>query len=127
MQAQQLVARFAAGPELGYLFWPVLMGYLRIATHPIVFARPLSLARAAANLDALVQRPHVRVPSEGRDFWLIARAALDEVSAAGNLIPDAHLVALMRAYGVSTIWSADRDLRKFDGIRVKDPFPKPRL
>jgi hypothetical protein len=30
----------------------------------------------------------------------------------------------MRADGVSTIWSADRDLRKFDGIRVKDAFTK---
>jgi len=28
----------------------------------------------------------------------------------------------MRAYGVGTIYSNDRDYRKFDGIRVVDPF-----
>jgi predicted nucleic acid-binding protein len=44
------------------------------------------------------------------------------VSAAGNLVPAAHLVALMRAHGVSNIWTSDRDFRKFDGIRVKSPF-----
>jgi len=91
-------------------------------THPAIFARPLSLAIAAANVDDLLHRPHVRVPSEGEDFWTIAAAALREVSATGNLVSDAHLVALMRASGVSSIWTQDRDLRKFDGIRVRDPF-----
>ena len=40
----------------------------------------------------------------------------------GNLVPDAHLVALMRQHGVRTIWTHDRDFRKFNGIRVVDPF-----
>jgi predicted nucleic acid-binding protein len=40
----------------------------------------------------------------------------------GNLVPDAHLVALMRQHGVSTIWSHDRDFLKFPGIKVQDPF-----
>jgi hypothetical protein len=117
-----LVEDFAAGPELGYLFWPVVLGYLRTATHPAIFSRPMPLAQALANVEELLQRPHVRLPTEGEDFWPIARSALAEVSATGNLVPDSHLVALMRANGVSTIWSADRDLRKFDGIRVRDPF-----
>lgn len=121
-RARELVENFAAGPELGYLFWPVLMGYLRVSTHPAIFAHPLSLAQAAANLDDLLSRPHLRVPSEGADFWAVARPTLAEVSAAGNLVPDAHLVALMRAHGVTTIWTADRDFRKFDGIRARSPF-----
>lgn len=28
----------------------------------------------------------------------------------------------MPQHGVSTTWMRDRDFRKFDGIRVKDPF-----
>jgi hypothetical protein len=98
------------------------MGYLRVATHPGIFANPLTLAEAAGNVDEMVSRPHLRVPSEGEDFWAVARPTLAEVSAAGNLVPAAHLVALMRAHGVSNIWTSDRDFRKFDGIRVKSPF-----
>lgn len=37
-------------------------------------------------------------------------------------MPDAHLVALMREYGVSTIWGHDGEFRKFRGIPVSDPF-----
>ncbi|GIV00558.1 MAG: hypothetical protein KatS3mg014_2173 [Actinomycetota bacterium] len=33
-----------------------------------------------------------------------------------------HLVALMRENGVRTILTHDRDFRRFDGIRVRDPF-----
>jgi predicted nucleic acid-binding protein len=28
----------------------------------------------------------------------------------------------MQEHGVSTIWTHDRDFRKFDGITVRDPF-----
>ncbi len=40
----------------------------------------------------------------------------------GNLVSDAHLVALMRQNGITTLWSHDRDFRKFEGLRVQDPF-----
>ena len=35
--------------------------------------------------------------------------------------PDAHLVALMRQHGVSTIYTRDRGFRRFDGLTVLDP------
>ena len=40
-QAREMIERVAAGPELAYLFWPTIMAYLRIATHPAIFDRPL--------------------------------------------------------------------------------------
>jgi len=44
------------------------------------------------------------------------------VAPTGNLVPDAHLVALMLENGVRTIMTRDRDYRKFRGITVRDPF-----
>ena len=55
-----------------------------------------------------------------RGFSRYLRTAF--VKARGKLVPDSHLVALMHELGVSTIWSRDRDFRKFSGITVKDPF-----
>ena len=40
--ALAFVERLAAGQELVYLFWPTAMAYLRIVTHPSIFASPLS-------------------------------------------------------------------------------------
>lgn len=120
-EAKALVERFLAGPGLVYLLWPVALGYLRIVTHPTLLDAPLAPDAAAANIDQFVAQPHVRVVGEQDGFWPIYRRAADTVRPKGNLVPDAHLVALMHQHGISTIWTRDRDFRKFEGITVRDP------
>lgn len=121
-KATDLLARLAEGPELFYLFWPVLMGYLRMATHSAIFPRPLPVEAAVKNVEQFLALPHVRTPGEGEEFWRSYKAVTSGMVVAANLVPDAHLVALMRENGVDTLWSHDRDFRKFEGIRVRDPF-----
>jgi toxin-antitoxin system PIN domain toxin len=119
--ATELVRRLAAGPEIVYLFWPTLLGYLRIVTHPAIMPRPLGPREAMRNVEALLDRPHIRAPGEADGFWPIFRAAAGQ-QARGNDVPDAHLAALMRQHGVGLIYTRDRDFRKFDGIEARDPF-----
>ena len=121
-RAIALLDEIAIGPEIVYLFWPVAMAYLRIATHPAIFARPLSHADARANLESLFALPHVHVVGEEDAFWPRFREVADDLRPTGNLVPDAHVVALMLSHGVRTIWTRDRDYRSFAGIRVRDPF-----
>jgi len=120
--AEVLVQRLAAGPDLVYLFWPIVMAYLRIATHPVIARTPLSSSEAEANMAQLLELPHFRVAGEQEGFWNQYLAVSADVRPTGNLVPDAHIVALMRENEVRTIWTHDRDLRKFQGIEVRDPF-----
>lgn len=119
--AEALVRRLAAGPEIVYLFWPVLLGYLRIVTHPGILTVPLPPAAAISNVEALLDRPHVRAPGELDGFWLLFRSTAGD-RVRGNDVPDAHVAALMRQHGVRVIYSRDRDFRRFDGIDVRNPF-----
>lgn len=121
-RAREFVGRLADGPEIAYLFWPTVMAYVRIATHPAVFARPLSIAEAIGNIEQLLARPHVRTTGEGEAFWRTFRDVADDAFPSGNLVPDAHLVALMAENDVRTIWTRDRDFRRFPRIEVRDPF-----
>lgn len=121
-RAGALVEHLVAGPSLAYILWPVILGYLRIVTHPNILGSPLASDDAMSNIETLIAPSHIRVAGEGSDFWASLRTVAADVKPRGNLVPDAHLVALMREHGVSTIWSHDRDLRKFRGITVKDPF-----
>jgi uncharacterized protein len=118
--AESLVRRLAAGPELLYLFWPALLGYVRIVTHSAILPRPLTARQAMANVEALLDRPHVRAPGEADGFWALYRYVGDR--ARGNDVPDAHLVALMRQNGVRLIYTRDRAFRQFEGIEPRDPF-----
>jgi toxin-antitoxin system PIN domain toxin len=119
--AYALVERLARGPELLYVFWPVAMGFLRLSTNPAVTDEPLSPSEALSSLSDLVERNHVRTPGEAPNFLAVYR----EVSSAGTRgkdVTDAHIAALMRQHGVGTIYTHDRDFRRFDGIKVEDPF-----
>ena len=121
-KALNLLEDLGAGPDLVYLFWPVIMGYLRIATHPAIFQKPLSPKVATTNIHKLLQKPHVRTPSEDERFWDLYGSVASETVVRGNLVSDAHLAALMRQHGVETIWTHDKDFKKFSQIRVRDPF-----
>ena len=72
-RAIDLLEELASGPDLVYLFWPVALGYLRIATHPAIFQKPLSMAEAVSNVEDLVSRSHVRTGGEADGFWDLYR------------------------------------------------------
>lgn len=119
--AKRLLEELVDGPEILYLFWPTALGYLRIVTHPAILPRPLAPREAAANVAALIEAPQVRSPGEMEGFWEVF-TGIDGDRARGNEVPDFHLAALMRQHGVTTVYSHDRDLRRFDGIKAIDPF-----
>jgi toxin-antitoxin system PIN domain toxin len=123
-QARQLVERLAEGPDLLYLFWPTLLGYVRLVTHPGILPRPLGPLVAVENVSGLVHLPHVRTPGEADGFWKVYRATAGD-RLRGNDVPDGHIATLMRQHGVRVIYTRDRGFRRFEGIQVLDPFARP--
>lgn len=121
-RARQFLEWVATTPSIAYVFWPTLVGYVRIATHPGILESPLTTEEALADVEDLIARPQINAVGEGDAFWSTFRAAARMVGARGNLVSGAHLAALMHQHGVWTIWTADRDFRKFDGITALDPF-----
>jgi toxin-antitoxin system PIN domain toxin len=120
-RARELLVCLARGPDLLYLFWPTIMGFLRIATHVGIFPDPIPPKQAIAAIVTLLERPNVRTPAEGAGFWDMYRVTAGE-DTRGNHVPDAHLAALMRQHGVAVIYTRDRDFRRYDGIDARDPF-----
>ncbi len=93
-----------------------------MATHPSIFARPLSHDEAAGNVEALLALPHLRALGEEENFWDAYRAVAREVPTRGNLVPDAHLATVLRQHGVRTLYTHDRDFLKFGFLDVRDPL-----
>ena len=120
--ARQFLESCAARPEVLCLTWPTLMSYLRIATHPSIFAAPLAPDEALNNIAALLTLPQVRVVSEQDGFMEAYRHVTDGMSVRGNLVADAHVAAILFQSGVRTLYSNDRDFRKFESLEVRNPF-----
>ena len=121
-RARQFLAERAASRDLLCLAWPTVMGYLRISTHPGIFAHPLTPTEAMANVGALVTLPHVRLLAEEDGFWEAYQELVRSWPARGNQVPDAHLAALLRQHGVGTLYTSDTDFRRFDFLRIVNPF-----
>lgn len=112
----------AASGQVFCLAWLTLMSYLRMATHPRIFSQPLSHADAVSNVEALMALPHCRVIGEQEGFWKVYREVTGDVPTRGNLVPDAHLAAVLRQNGIATLYTHDRDFRKFAFLDVRDPL-----
>lgn len=109
-------------PDLCCLAWPTLFAYLRIATHPSIFQRPLSPEAAWSNLRRLIDLPRVRLIGEETDFLDHYETVTKGIVVRGNLVPDAHLAALLHQHGVRQLYSADTDFLKFRFLEVRNPL-----
>ena len=121
-RALQFLLNRASDPELFCIAWSTLMGYIRISTHPSIFSHPLSPEEALENVESLLNQPRVRVLSEDDGFLVMYRNVTGRFPVRGNLVPDAHLAALLLQHGVRKIYTADSDFKKFDFLEVKNPF-----
>jgi toxin-antitoxin system PIN domain toxin len=121
-EAIQFLKQRASDPDLFCIAWSTLTAYLRIATHPGIFAHPLPPDDALDNIESLLSLPRVRLLAEGEGFLEVYREVTARFPVRGNLVPDAHLAALLRQHGVRRLYTVDRDFRKFDFLEVVDPF-----
>jgi uncharacterized protein len=121
-KAQAFLAECVANREVFCLAWLTVMSYVRMATHPTIFQRPLSPAEALHNVHALLSQPHCRALGEEDGFLQVYQEITNSVPTRGNLVPDAHLAAVLSQHGVVKLFTHDRDFRKFTFLDVHDPF-----
>lgn len=98
----------------------VLSGFVRVATHPKVFAKPSALADALEFGEQLRNRPNCVPLAPGPRHWDIFRKLCVEAGAKGNLVPDAYLAAIAIEAGCEWI-TTDRDFARFKGLRWRHP------
>jgi toxin-antitoxin system PIN domain toxin len=100
--------------------WSSLLAFVRVMSNPRVFARPMSVTDAWAQVDSWLRLVQVWVPQPAdRHRDLLTRL----LSQAGKpeLVPDAHLAALAIEYGV-TLMTTDRDFARFSDLRWENPL-----
>lgn len=120
--ARTLLTGLAEGDEPWALPWPCVYEFLRVVTHPRVFAPPTKLDDALEDLDVLLASPSLRLLGEGPAHASHFRRAAESGRAYGNLAHDAHIAALVIEHGVSVLYTVDRDFARFAGVRAHNPF-----
>ncbi len=99
----------------------VCSGFVRIVTHPKVFAPPAYVGEALEFLEAFRTRPNCVVISPGPRHWRIFTELCAVTNTKGNLVADAYLAALALESGSEWI-TTDRHFARFPGLNWRHPL-----
>jgi toxin-antitoxin system PIN domain toxin len=103
------------------LAWVVILGFVRVATHPRILAHPLPVAPACALARAWLDQPQVTIVHPGGRHGAILFELLERLGVGGNLTTDAHLAALAIEHQAE-LNSTDADFARFPGLRWDNPL-----
>lgn len=120
-RARDWLEETLSGPTSVGLPWVSLLAFLRITTHPGIFARPMLSDAATRFVDGWLAQPFVEPVGPGAQHWPILRNLLHRAGTSGNLTSDAHIAAMAMERG-ATVYSADHDFGRFAGVRHVNPL-----
>lgn len=103
--------------------WSSLLGFVRIASNPRVFERPMPLKTAWDYVEEWLALPNVFVPEPAERYSEILAALLPQAGKP-EVVPDAQLAALAIEYGL-TLQSTDRDFARFSDLAWENPLASP--
>ena len=108
------------GPEVVGLSDSVATGFVRVVTHPRIFAKPTPPDQAVAQLESLWSADGLVRLAPGRSFPVVFARLCREVDAKGDLVAEAaHAAAAIEA-GATWV-SLDRDFARFPGLSWSVP------
>jgi toxin-antitoxin system PIN domain toxin len=109
-----------AGREAVGFAWTVLLGFVRLSTHPGIFPSPLDPDQAFDVVESWLDRPASIVVEPTVRHLSVLRGLLTPLGTAANLVNDAHLAALAVEHGAEIV-SFDADFLRFQGVRWRRP------
>ncbi len=109
------------GDEIVGIPLAVSIGFVKLATSPVVLSPPMTSGQAVALVKAWFEYPHVIQLDSGVNHFDHLEQCLEAAGRAGKLVTDAHLAALALDHDAE-IHSADQDFRIFSGVRWRNPL-----
>ncbi|MCX6551981.1 MAG: PIN domain-containing protein [Acidobacteria bacterium] len=103
------------------LAWVTVLGFIRIATHRQILARPLHAPAACSRVRSWLAQPCVTILHPGDRHPDVLFGLVEHLGTAGNLTTDAHLAALCIEYNAE-LHSTDADFARFPGLRWRNPI-----
>lgn len=109
------------GPGGVMLSWVVILGFIRLSTHPRVFVRPYMPSDALERVREWLSLPHVTIIHPSESHLEKLSGLLGETGVAGNLTTDAHIAALAMERGL-VLFTTDADFARFSGLKWRNPL-----
>ncbi len=120
-RAARAAEQLADGDLPWGLPWPAVDEFLRLVTHPHAVARALEPAEAWAFVARLLGSHSVRALGPTEAHAAAVAEVLATLPPGAGLPPGFETAVLLREHGVRDLLSADRGMRRFPFLAVRDP------
>ena len=129
-RASAVIEELAHGGSPWAIAWPAAYAFVRAVTHPHLVVRPLAPGEAWAYLECLNESPSLRMLGPTERHVETVAAILGGAAAGAPGVGHADLAAAETAailweHGVRELLSADRGMRRFAFLSVRDPLHGP--
>ena len=95
--------------------------FLTVVTHPKIFNLASTVKQATEQIDAWLASPQAHVLHNGLQHWQILSELLVNAKVQGGQFHEARIAAICIENGVSILWSADRDFKRFKALKTVKP------
>jgi uncharacterized protein len=110
-----------SGSQLVRFAWLTLWAFLRIATNPRVYERPLTATEALDAVAAWLVQPVAGVLDPGERHLDVLSDLTRDGQTIGPMMMDAVLAAIAVEHG-ATLYTTDRDFSRFPRLKWKNPL-----
>ena len=124
-RASRVLDTLANGDQPWAIPWPAAHEFLRVVSHAHLVARPLAALDALGFLELLLASPQVRALGPGPRHAAVLTEILEMLPEGASPPPGLATAAVLREHGVRELLSADRGMRVFPFLAVRDPFHGP--
>jgi len=101
--------------------WPSLLGFVRLATNPIVVRYPVTPAEAWRQVEEWLDCGPAWLAVPGERHREIVSRFLQAPWMTSRLVPDAHLAAVAIEHGLA-LQSTDGDFARFPDLKWENPL-----
>ncbi len=101
--------------------WAVMLGFVRLVTHPSVLVTPLAPLDALGYVRGWLEQPSVRIVEPGARHIDLLGELFGSTGVGGSLTTDTHLAALAIEHQAE-LHSNDTDFARFPGLRWRNPL-----
>lgn len=121
-KADALVQGLVEGDTPWCIPWPCIHEFFSVVTNPRIYKEPAPTASVFGQIESWLGSPSCSLIGETRSHWRLLKGVIEAGRIAGPMVHDARIAAICLQHGVTTLWSADRDLTRFSGLRVVNPL-----
>lgn len=120
-RARSWLEQVLSGEEDVRLDLVTVLAFVRLATNPAVFVRPMSVEEAIAAVELWLALPHVSIVEPTASHWPTLAAVARAGQVRGPQVMDAHLATLAMQSG-ATLCTTDKGFARFDGLKRQNPL-----